>query len=217
MSQGIVHSATSYFNQATANKLTLVATIVAKEGKTEELKSFLLTLMEPTRAEKGCESYYLYQDTDAPSNFIFHETWSSVEDWNTHMQSAHLARFDAVKEGLVEEVTIEKYERSDATHVKSSDNGLVLFARIKALEGKEEALQARLESLIAPTMAEEGAEHYELHKNREAAGLFLFHETWTTVPNWDMHMVTPHLVAFLAEIDTWVDGGIAVTKAVIVA
>jgi len=44
--------------------LTVVAEMVAKPGKEDELKRRLFALMEPTRKEDGCVQYDLHQNTD---------------------------------------------------------------------------------------------------------------------------------------------------------
>jgi len=88
------------------SKLTLVASITAKEGKVELLKSKLVELMAPTKAEKGCVNYHLHQDNENPAHFLFYENWESRELWQDHMESDHIKGFMATSDELVEAVTI---------------------------------------------------------------------------------------------------------------
>ena len=53
------------------NSLTLIVRIKARKERAEEVKQSLLDILEPTRAEAGCESYKLYIDDKEPSVFIF--------------------------------------------------------------------------------------------------------------------------------------------------
>ena len=69
--------------------LTIVANITARKNQIELVKKELQKLIEPSRAEKGCLSYELYQDNDNPAHFVFYETWESEEDLKKHMESEH--------------------------------------------------------------------------------------------------------------------------------
>jgi len=83
--------------------LTVVAEMVAKPGKEDELKRHLLALVEPTRREDGCVQYDLHQSTGEPGRFVFYENWQSRELLERHLQSPHLQAFGAVEEELLAE------------------------------------------------------------------------------------------------------------------
>ncbi len=87
-------------------KLTLVATIEAKEGKREFIKEELLKLIEPTRAEDGCINYDLHVDNKNENCFIFIENWASYEQWQAHMATSHIKAYMAASEGAVESFTV---------------------------------------------------------------------------------------------------------------
>ncbi|MEM6718873.1 MAG: putative quinol monooxygenase [Bacteroidota bacterium] len=84
------------------SQLTIVARIVAKEGKSTFIKSELLKLIEITRAEKGCINYDLHQDNENENLFLFYENWENRELWQQHMQNDHLAEYMKVTDGAVE-------------------------------------------------------------------------------------------------------------------
>ena len=90
------------------NKLTIVARILAKEGKREFVKTELLKLISVTRAEKGCINYDLHQDNENPNLFLFHENWESKELWQVHMNNNHLAEYVKATEGAVEEFILNE-------------------------------------------------------------------------------------------------------------
>jgi quinol monooxygenase YgiN len=73
-----------------SEKVTVIAHIRAKPGKEQEVKSALLGLCGPTRAENGCINYDLHQSVDDPALFLFHENWASKSDLDAHSQSPHL-------------------------------------------------------------------------------------------------------------------------------
>ena len=80
--------------------LTVVATIKARNDTAEEVRARLSRLVEPTRKEKGCVEYTLYQDNDNPSVFIFYENWESQTDLDAHMKSPHFKECFAAIEGM---------------------------------------------------------------------------------------------------------------------
>jgi quinol monooxygenase YgiN len=82
-------------------QLTIVAIILAKEGKRELVKAELIKLIDITRAEEGCINYDLHQDINDPNLFLFYENWTSRELWLKHMDNSHLADYKKATEGAV--------------------------------------------------------------------------------------------------------------------
>lgn len=83
--------------------LTVVAEMLAKPGKEDELRSQLLALVEPTRKEEGAVQYDLHVSTDEPGRFVFYENWTSREMLDRHSRSPHLQAFRKAAEGLLAE------------------------------------------------------------------------------------------------------------------
>ena len=80
-----------------------------------------------------------------------------------------------------------------------------LVAVMRAKPGKEEELQAALESLIEPTKAEDGCHTYALHRGSEDPSLFIFYENWTSDAHLDAHLAMPYLVEFAGRIPELLD------------
>ena len=68
----------------------VVAHLRAKAGKEQELKALLLSLLKPTRMEKGCREYRLYQSKQEVSDMTFVEEWDSDEALDAHLQTPHV-------------------------------------------------------------------------------------------------------------------------------
>ncbi|MBC7875909.1 MAG: antibiotic biosynthesis monooxygenase [Anaerolineales bacterium] len=51
----------------------------ATEGKTDELRDFMLSIIPMILASEGCEACQLFQNQDDPSKFFMIETWDSIE------------------------------------------------------------------------------------------------------------------------------------------
>ena len=89
-------------------KLTIVARILAKEGKADLVKTELLKLIEGTRAEEGNINYDLFHDNENPNFFLFYENWENRELWQKHMDNEALASYLEATEGAVEEFIVHE-------------------------------------------------------------------------------------------------------------
>ncbi len=70
--------------------VSVVARIVAKPDKVEELRSVLMGLIAPTRNEAGCISYQLLQNKNDPCDFTFVEEWTSDPAIDAHFMTTHV-------------------------------------------------------------------------------------------------------------------------------
>lgn len=72
---------------------------------------------------------------------------------------------------------------------------LALIAKIDALPGHEDVVEAALLALVNPTLAENGCIQYDLHRDLEVPGRFMFYEIWATRGDWEAHNASPHVAA----------------------
>jgi quinol monooxygenase YgiN len=75
---------------------------------------------------------------------------------------------------------------------------LTVVAHIRAKPGKEAELEKALLALVEPTTKEDGCLNYDLHRETDDAGHFVFYENWTSREALDRHLAAPHLEAFRA-------------------
>jgi quinol monooxygenase YgiN len=75
---------------------------------------------------------------------------------------------------------------------------LTIVASIRAKPGHEDLVYAELENLVGPTRQEKGCIQYDLHRNNDESGHFLFFENWENREVWQRHMCSDHLVRFKA-------------------
>jgi quinol monooxygenase YgiN len=95
-----------------AELLTVVAEMLAKPGKEEELQSAALALVEPTRKEEGCVQYDLHVHTDEPGRIVFYENWKSRDDLTRHLATPYLVEFlGRGDELLAAPARVETYRR----------------------------------------------------------------------------------------------------------
>ena len=90
--------------------IRVVARITARPDSVEPLKSILLSLIDPTRAEKGCVSYQLLQNNADPTDFTYVEEWVSDTAIDAHFATTHVR--EALANGIKlfgKEPDIRKY------------------------------------------------------------------------------------------------------------
>jgi quinol monooxygenase YgiN len=73
----------------------VIARHFARPESVDEVREILLALIEPSRAEAGCLKYELLQNTDAPAEFTFVETFASRDALALHAAAPHIARLRA--------------------------------------------------------------------------------------------------------------------------
>jgi quinol monooxygenase YgiN len=113
---GIVMAATVLAWRAAAEpadsdqRITAVTLIHGIPGKEEELKQHLLSLAGPTRAEKGCVTYDLYESPGQKHEFMRFEVWESLDALEAHKQTPPLkASFEKrQREGWTTQIVVWK-------------------------------------------------------------------------------------------------------------
>ncbi|MCI0404162.1 MAG: antibiotic biosynthesis monooxygenase, partial [Acidobacteria bacterium] len=94
-----------------AEWLTAVTFIEGIEGREEELKSELLALTAPTRAEPGNVAYDLYQSTGKPNQFVRFEIWRSAQALEDHKATPHIKASFAKRRQQGWKTNITTYKR----------------------------------------------------------------------------------------------------------
>jgi quinol monooxygenase YgiN len=84
----------------------------ARKQKTDELNAVLTALIEPTRKEPGCITYFLLNNRQAPEEFTFIEHWESPQALSDHLSSDHIKRaLQQMQDLLAAPPDIQQYER----------------------------------------------------------------------------------------------------------
>lgn len=84
-------------------EINVVASLKAKEGREQELKELLLTLIEPSRSDEGCIRYDLHQSIKDPALFVFYEAWQSKDHLKKHSATSHVQSYRAKAKDLLAE------------------------------------------------------------------------------------------------------------------
>ncbi len=73
--------------------IAVVATAIAKPDRSEEFGMALRALVEPSRADDGCEMYVVHRSLDEPNTWLVYEQWASKEHLDRHLATPHLVGF----------------------------------------------------------------------------------------------------------------------------
>ncbi|MFT3729245.1 MAG: putative quinol monooxygenase [Terricaulis sp.] len=82
--------------------IKIVAILVAKPGKREELSALLTTILRASRAEPGNLRYDLWCDQADPNRFILDELYADQASIDAHKASAHFQAYLGKINGLAE-------------------------------------------------------------------------------------------------------------------
>jgi quinol monooxygenase YgiN len=92
--------------------------------KMGEALQILRSIVERTRAETGCVSCSVYQDTEAENQLVFAQEWRSEDDLQRHLRSA-----DYQKVLLVMEMALTRPEVRFDTIITTNGVGVIERAR----------------------------------------------------------------------------------------
>jgi quinol monooxygenase YgiN len=91
--------------------LTLVATLVAKEGSEAELEQTLRGLQPQSRAEDACIQYDFHRDAEHPRTFHMIEQWRDEASLTQHEATPHFQAALPVLERAAESFNVTKMYR----------------------------------------------------------------------------------------------------------
>src|SRR5260221_3511319 len=93
-------------------KVQVIARAVAREGKEDELRALLQSMLAPTHREPGCELYELYE-SDAAGRFYFYEILESQTALAEHVATPHYRNLQQkLREMFVEHFQIHLLAKS---------------------------------------------------------------------------------------------------------
>ncbi len=75
--------------------VVVVATITARDGQTDMVRSELMQILQPTREEAACELYELHISSVDPNRFVMIERWRDKASLDAHMQTPHFQKLAA--------------------------------------------------------------------------------------------------------------------------
>jgi len=90
--------------------ITKSVTFIAKEGSEAKMKALLTAMVAPSKAEKGCLFYEIFQYENEPRRFMAVETWENEAALDGHKASAHYAVYKSSYEPYCEDKYTDELE-----------------------------------------------------------------------------------------------------------
>ena len=72
---------------ASDSNLYIIAELVSKPDKAEDLRNLLVEFVAGARKEPGCKHYSLLEDQKQPGRFLTFETWADRASLDAHMKT----------------------------------------------------------------------------------------------------------------------------------
>ena len=99
---GQVFAADKPHGDVPKDAIILTAQVKAAQGKEDDVKELLASLVELTRKEEGCIHYILHQEVDDKTRFMFYEVWTNRDALKQHGQQPHMKALGPKLKGLTE-------------------------------------------------------------------------------------------------------------------
>ena len=94
---------------AETGHINVIAELHTKPEHADAVKTMLVSLVEPSRAEDGCKSYHLLVSKHDPTRFYTYEEWTGEDKLRTHLEGAKPV-LDKAKDMLVGEMKLTVLE-----------------------------------------------------------------------------------------------------------
>ena len=200
---------------AAASSITVLTRMKAKAGLESAARQVIMSLLLQTRNEPGCLGYDLYQSerdlyrrNDTRSYFVLQERWRDQEGLNAHLATPYFVDFMAAKEALFDgplEVTsaIGTPKRTAALDLPDK---LKVVLRLKAREGKEEAIKQGVLQMMEIMRSQPGCLRYDVYQGFEGiydTSVFTADQVWADQEALDraLQQVMTNLPFFLEDLD----------------
>ena len=92
--------------------LYIVATLVSKADKVDELRQALVSAVTAFRQEDGCLSYTLLEDQKQVGRFVTYERWRDQAALDAHMQSPTMQKMQPLLPELLGQQMTQDFLRA---------------------------------------------------------------------------------------------------------
>jgi quinol monooxygenase YgiN len=97
----------SHLPVGAGDSFAMVVELRSAPGRREDLRSAMLAILGPTRAEKGCLRYDLHEDREDPDVLAIYEVWSDAAALGRHRDTDHVREINS----RIHELTVGELRR----------------------------------------------------------------------------------------------------------
>jgi quinol monooxygenase YgiN len=73
-------------------KILVTLKMIVRPGRRSDLLETMRGMLEPSRVERGCLSYRLYEDVENRNAFVLLEEWATQKDLESHIRTDNQRR-----------------------------------------------------------------------------------------------------------------------------
>ena len=84
-------------------KIPVTLKMIVQPGRRSDFLETMRGMLEPSRVERGCLSYRLYEDVENRNAFVLLEEWATQEDLERHISKDNQRRLLALMDLLSEQ------------------------------------------------------------------------------------------------------------------
>jgi len=84
-------------------KILVTLKMIVQPGRRSDLLETMRGMLEPSRVERGCLSYRLYEDVENRNTFLLLEEWATQHDLESHISKDNQRRLLALMDLLSEQ------------------------------------------------------------------------------------------------------------------
>ena len=77
------------------DRFAMVVELRSAPGRREDLRSAMVAILGPTRAEAGCLRYDLHEDREDPDVLAVYEVWRDAAALSRHRESDHVREINS--------------------------------------------------------------------------------------------------------------------------
>jgi len=104
-------------------EVVVLAKFVAKKGYENQLKNTLISLIAPTKKEKGCILYHFHSEINHPHVFVFYEIWKNQNYLKQHSETNHFKNtINSIQDLLEKPLEVTFLNQHETTLQQKIDN-----------------------------------------------------------------------------------------------
>ena len=183
-----------------STKVTAILVAEAKPGKEVALQQAFSAVVARSKAEYGCLEYRIHVESTNPAKVILYGTWEDEPSHYCHAEQDYLQQL--VKRLSADDLLVCPFVVYFLSHVsdavKSSllPSAHVVFARLQAKPGKEDALQQALANVALQSAQESSCVEYHVHRDVEDQAAFMLYEVWQSADQHQQQFAKPYILDF---------------------
>ena len=183
-----------------STKVTAILVAEAKPGKEVALQQAFLAVVARSKVEYGCLEYRIHVESTNPAKVLLYGTWEDEQSHYCHAEQDYIQQLVkrlSASDLLASPFTVYFLSHvSDVVKLSSVPFAHVVFVRLVAKPGKEDALQQALETVALQSAQESACVEYHVHRDVEDQAAFMLYEVWQSAQQHQQQFTKQYILDF---------------------